>query len=63
MSMVCIYLFQADQALANITKCCDGGDGNLLHLCIEAARARCTVEEITTAKEKVGTHDFYESDR
>ena len=41
--------------MANITKCCESGDGNLLQLSVEASRARCTVEEITAAMEKVRT--------
>lgn len=48
---------KAHQALGNITKCCESGDGNLLDLSIEASRARCTVGEITDAMEKVwGRH-------
>ncbi|CAD5117630.1 DgyrCDS6384 [Dimorphilus gyrociliatus] len=48
---------RARDALDNITKCCESGDGNLLALSIEASRARCTVGEITDAMEKVwGRH-------
>ena len=51
--MICFVGFQAEECLSNITKCCQSGDGNLLALSIEAARARCTVGEITDAMEKV----------
>ncbi|KAK2141299.1 hypothetical protein LSH36_1125g00004 [Paralvinella palmiformis] len=48
---------KAEECLSNITKCCESGDGNLLALSIDAARARCTVGEITDAMEKVfGRH-------
>ncbi|GAB1603427.1 methylmalonyl-CoA mutase, mitochondrial-like [Argonauta hians] len=47
----------ASRCLDAITQCCKSGDGNLLGLSIEAARARCTVGEITDAMEKVfGRH-------
>jgi methylmalonyl-CoA mutase len=40
-----------------ITECCKSGNGNLLDLTVEAARARATVGEITDAMEKVyGRH-------
>ncbi|KAK3108801.1 hypothetical protein FSP39_016078 [Pinctada imbricata] len=48
---------KANKCLEAITKCCQTKDGNLLGLSIEAARARCTVGEITNAMEKVyGRH-------
>lgn len=48
---------KAQSSLDAITKCCESGDGNLLALSIEAARARCSVGEITDAMEKVfGRH-------
>lgn len=48
---------KAEDCLAQITKCAESRDGNLLALSIEAARARCTVGEITDAMEKVvGRH-------
>ncbi|XP_048247847.1 methylmalonyl-CoA mutase, mitochondrial-like [Haliotis rufescens] len=44
-------------ALSALTKCCETGAGNLLHLSIEAARARASVGEITQAMEVVfGRH-------
>ncbi|PSQ95732.1 MAG: methylmalonyl-CoA mutase [Bacteroidetes bacterium SW_9_63_38] len=44
-------------ALAAITECAERGDGNLLARCVEAARARATVGEISTAMETVfGRH-------
>ncbi|XP_029641836.1 methylmalonyl-CoA mutase, mitochondrial isoform X1 [Octopus sinensis] len=47
----------ANRCLEAITKCCESGDGNLLGLSIDAARARCTVGEITDAMEEVfGRH-------
>ena len=47
----------AEDTLSAITQCCESGAGNLLCLSIEAARARCTVGEITDAMEKVfGRH-------
>ena len=43
--------------LAALTKCAESGEGNLLALAVEAARARCTVGEISDALEKVwGRH-------
>jgi methylmalonyl-CoA mutase len=45
----------AHAALDAITECCKSGDGNLMDLSIKAARARCTVGEITDAMEKVFT--------
>jgi len=42
-------------SLDAITQCCKSGEGNLLDLGVKAARARCTVGEITDAMEKVFT--------
>ncbi|KAL5007647.1 hypothetical protein ScPMuIL_016453 [Solemya velum] len=48
---------KAEEILSAITKSCETGDGNLLGLSIDAARARCTVGEITDAMEAVfGRH-------
>ena len=48
---------QTMQCLEAITQCCKTGEGNLLALGIDAARARATVGEITSAMEKVfGRH-------
>nr|XP_022309134.1 methylmalonyl-CoA mutase, mitochondrial-like isoform X1 [Crassostrea virginica] len=48
---------KAQQALEAITQACSSNQGNLLQLSIDAARARCTVGEITEAMEKVfGRH-------
>lgn len=48
---------KAQEALEAITKACSSNQGNLLQLSIDAARARCTVGEITDAMEKVfGRH-------
>lgn len=44
---------QYDAAIAAIKKCCETGDGNLLALGIDAARARASVGEITDAMETV----------
>ncbi|ESO96347.1 hypothetical protein LOTGIDRAFT_227052 [Lottia gigantea] len=44
---------KVEQVLSAITECCKTDKGNLLELSIEAARARCTVGEITDAMEKV----------
>ncbi|XP_075197304.1 methylmalonyl-CoA mutase, mitochondrial isoform X2 [Anomaloglossus baeobatrachus] len=47
----------AERCLAAITECAATGQGNLLGLAVEAARARCTVGEITDAMKKVfGEH-------
>jgi len=47
----------AEQALKNIEEGARSGEGNLLGLAVEAARARCSVGEISTAMEKVfGRH-------
>merc|ERR1712126_282049 len=46
-----------EKCLENIEKCCSSGEGNLLELAVEAARARCSVGEISFAMEKVfGRH-------
>ncbi len=46
-----------DSALSALTECARTGDGNILNLSIKAARARCTVGEISDAMEKVhGRH-------
>jgi len=48
---------QADKCLQDIEECAKSGDGNLLELAVAAARARCTVGEITQAMERVfGRH-------
>ena len=48
---------QLQRCLAEITECCQTGEGNLLGLSIDAARARATVGEITDAMETVfGRH-------
>jgi methylmalonyl-CoA mutase len=45
------------EALAALTRAADGGNGNLLELAVEAARAKATVGEISMALEKVyGRH-------
>ena len=44
-------------ALEALTRCADGGEGNLLELAVEAARLRATLGEISDACEKVcGRH-------
>ena len=45
-----------EAALEKIRRCCEGEEGNLLQLSVDAARARATVEEITGAMEKVGKY-------
>jgi methylmalonyl-CoA mutase len=46
-----------EAALAALTRCAEGGDGNLLACAIDAARAKATVGEISDAMEKVfGRH-------
>ena len=46
-----------EQALAALTRAADGGNGNLLALAVDAARAKATVGEISLALEKVfGRH-------
>ncbi|MCP4804848.1 MAG: methylmalonyl-CoA mutase, partial [Proteobacteria bacterium] len=48
---------EVDQALGALTAAAESGDGNLLALAIDAARARCTVGEISLALELVwGRH-------
>lgn len=44
---------KVEAALAALTRCAETGEGNLLALSIEAARARATVGEISAALEKV----------
>ncbi|XP_071966240.1 methylmalonyl-CoA mutase, mitochondrial-like isoform X2 [Antedon mediterranea] len=44
---------QATKALDDITECCRTGQGNLLHLAVEASKARCTLGEISMAMETV----------
>lgn len=44
---------RVEQCLKALTDVAGGAEGNLLALAIEAARARCTVGEITQAMEKV----------
>ncbi|KAG3289597.1 methylmalonyl-CoA mutase, mitochondrial [Ictidomys tridecemlineatus] len=47
----------AERCLAALTQCAASGDGNILALAVDAARARCTVGEITDAMKKVfGEH-------
>ena len=47
----------ARRALQGITECAETGDGNLLARCVEAARARATLGEISDALEAVfGRH-------
>jgi methylmalonyl-CoA mutase len=41
------------KALNDITECCKTGQGNLLELSVEAAKARATVGEITSAMESI----------
>ena len=48
-----MLLYQVQAALKAITECCRSGDGNLLGLSIDAARARASVGEITDAMEEV----------
>jgi methylmalonyl-CoA mutase len=44
---------KCDATLGALTKCAETGQGNLLTLAVEAARARATVGEISSALEKV----------
>ena len=47
-----------ERALQAVTSCAGSGEGNLLELCVEAARARATVGEISSAMERVfGRHE------
>ena len=54
----CVHPGKADASLQAITDCCSGAEGNLMELGIAAARARCTLGEITDAMEKVGSSSF-----
>ncbi|KAI9188151.1 hypothetical protein H9P43_002542 [Blastocladiella emersonii ATCC 22665] len=48
---------RAEACLAALTECAKSGKGNLLELSVEAAKARCTLGEISYALEKVwGRH-------
>eukprot|EP00092_Neocalanus_flemingeri_P011762 GFUD01012684.1.p1 GENE.GFUD01012684.1~~GFUD01012684.1.p1 ORF type:complete len:755 (+),score=249.34 GFUD01012684.1:47-2311(+) len=48
---------EVDRCLKMLEDCAGGTEGNLLGLAVEAAKARCTVGEISTAMEKVfGRH-------
>ena len=48
---------KVDECLQKITSIAESGDGNLLEAAVDAARARCTVGEISSAMEKVfGRH-------
>ncbi|MDR1064684.1 MAG: methylmalonyl-CoA mutase [Azoarcus sp.] len=42
-----------DAALAALTRCAEGGEGNLLDLAVKAVRLRATVGEVSDALEKV----------
>ena len=44
---------QTKKCLDEITECCRSGQGNLLELAVNAAKARATVGEITTAMEVI----------
>jgi len=44
---------KAQSCIAALTECAKSGQGNLLDLAINAARARCTLGEISLALEKV----------
>jgi methylmalonyl-CoA mutase len=44
---------KVEQALSALTRCAETGEGNLLDLSVQAARARATLGEISTALEKV----------
>lgn len=44
---------EVDQILEKITRSCETGEGNLLELAVEAAKARATLGEISFACEKV----------
>jgi methylmalonyl-CoA mutase len=47
----------AEEKLAALTSCAESGEGNLLALAVDAARAKCTVGEISAALERVwGRH-------
>ncbi|UCG34513.1 MAG: methylmalonyl-CoA mutase [Phycisphaerales bacterium] len=48
---------RVESALAALTRCAETGEGNLLALAVDAARAKATVGEVTGALEKVwGRH-------
>jgi len=48
---------RTDAALASLTRVAESGEGNLLGACVDAARARATVGEMSEAMEKVfGRH-------
>ena len=48
---------QVDEKLLALTKACESGEGNLLALAVEAARANATVGEMSFAMEKIfGRH-------
>ena len=48
---------EVEQRLGDLTKCADTGEGNLLALAVDAARAKATVGEISYALERVwGRH-------
>jgi methylmalonyl-CoA mutase len=48
---------EVEESLAALTRAADGGNGNLLALAVDAARAKATVGEISMALEKVyGRH-------
>ena len=44
---------EVDKCLEALTKCAEGGEGNLLDLAIKAARSRATLGEISFALEKI----------
>lgn len=44
---------EVEQKLQAITRCCETGEGNILALAVDAARARATLGEISDAMEKV----------
>lgn len=44
---------EVDKCLNALTKCAEGGEGNLLDLAIKAARSRATLGEISFALEKI----------
>jgi methylmalonyl-CoA mutase len=44
---------EVDRILEEITRCCETGEGNLLELAVEAAKARASLGEISFACEKV----------
>jgi methylmalonyl-CoA mutase len=44
---------KVNAALADLTRCADGGEGNLLDLAVKAVRLRATVGEVSDALEKI----------